>query len=191
MNGPPTGEADRAFLRTLTVLYVEDDTTTREQMSHLLRRRVGTLLVAADGLEGLERCRREHPDVVVTDLQMPGLDGLALAQELARVAPQVPVVITTAFEQSDYFLRAIELGIARYILKPVQVPQLDAALLECAHRLNVERQLDSVSARLARVVDASFDGYWEADLTTGIITPLGIFKPRDLWQHRAKLGHQP
>ena len=136
---PP--DADRAYLRTLTLLYVEDDELTRQQMELVLRRRVGRLVVATDGIEGMLACRKELPDLVVTDIQMPAMDGLTMAQEIRALAPSMPIIVTTAFEQSDYSLRSIEIGIDRYIVKPVDLGRLDAALTVCAHRLRAERLL--------------------------------------------------
>ncbi len=155
---------DGAFLRTLTLLYVEDEAVTRLQMSELLRGRVGTLLVANDGQAAMTCYRDRRPHLVLTDLELPGIDGFSLASEIVRDGTRVPVMVTTSYEEPDFLLRAIDLGVAKYLVKPVDVAKLDTALLECAHRINVETQHHALSARLAQVVDASTDGFWERDL---------------------------
>jgi len=66
---------DQYFLKTLTVLYVEDDLDTREQFSDFLRRPVGTLITAANGEEGVEAFKKHHPDIVVTGCQSPQYPG--------------------------------------------------------------------------------------------------------------------
>jgi YesN/AraC family two-component response regulator len=72
---------------------------------------------------------------------MPKLDGLSMACEIRRINPSVPIIATTAFEQSDYLIRSIELGIDRYIVKPINSEVLESALLACAHRLLAEELL--------------------------------------------------
>ncbi len=138
---------DRDYLKKLTVLYVEDDADTREQFSEFLRRPIGTLITAADGAEGLEAFVKHAPDIVVTDILMPHIDGLAMAHEIRGLNPTVPIVVITAFEQTDYLLRAINIGIDKYVTKPVNSYLLFECLLECARRLRAEEQLHLVHER--------------------------------------------
>lgn len=138
----PTNEADRAWLATLCVLYVEDDDVTRELLARYLRRRVGRVLVASGGAEGLATFEAERPAIVITDIQMPGMDGLALAEEIRRRDAGVPIVVTTAFEQIGYLARSIEAGIDKYVTKPIDTDKLEAALLACARRHRAEALLE-------------------------------------------------
>ena len=132
---------DQNFLKTLTVLYVEDDADTREQFSEFLRRPVGTLITAVNGLEGLEAFKEHRPDIVVTDVLMPQMDGLTMAHEIRGIMPSVPIIVITAFEQTDYLLRAVNIGIDKYVTKPVNSYLMFECLLECVHRLRAEEQL--------------------------------------------------
>lgn len=132
---------DQNFLKNLTVLYVEDDTDTREQFGEFLNRPVGTLITAANGAEGLDAFIRHAPDIVVTDILMPLMDGLTMAYEIRGLSPSVPIIVITAFEQTDYLMRAINIGIDKYVTKPVNSYLLFECLLECAHRLRAEEQL--------------------------------------------------
>jgi len=125
-------------LKTLTVLYVEDDADTREQFSDFLRRSVGVLIAAENGVAGLEAFQKHTPDIVVTDILMPKMDGLTMAQEILRIMPSVPIIVVTVFEQTDYLIRAINMGIEKYVAKPVNSYQLFESLLHCAHRLRTE-----------------------------------------------------
>jgi DNA-binding NarL/FixJ family response regulator len=126
---------EAVFLKTLPLLYVEDERVTREKISTLLRRRVGSLTVAGDGLEGLASFRSNPVPLIITDIQMPRMDGLAMAKEIRRRDPSVLVVVTTAFEQPEYLAQAISIGIAHYVTKPIQLERFEFALLSCAHRL--------------------------------------------------------
>jgi len=132
---------DQDYLKTLTVLYVEDDPEIRKHASQFLTRPVGSLIIAADGLEGLEAFKTHNPDIVITDILMPKMDGLAMAAEILGIAPSVPIIVATAFELTDYLIRAINIGIEKYVVKPVDSQLLFKSLLECAHRLRAEEEL--------------------------------------------------
>jgi len=142
---PP--DPDRAWLATMAVLYVEDDEVTRTALAKFLRRRVGRLIEAADGLAGLARYRDERPALVITDIRMPGMDGLGMAGEIRRLDPDVPIVVTTAFEQVDYLERAIDAGVDKYVTKPVDMDKLEAVLISCARRLRAEAAIEREKRR--------------------------------------------
>lgn len=154
------------FLRTLTVLYVEDDADVRQQLAQFLRRRVGTLVTATNGAEGLEAFKNNFVQMVVTDILMPEMDGLAMAREIRTQNRAIPIVITTAFEQTDYLLRAIDLGVNGYVIKPVNTEKLNQTLRECAHRLYLEEQI-----RLAATVfDCSPEAIMITDTANRIVS---------------------
>ncbi len=140
-------DADSAWLATLTILYVEDDEITRGLLARFLRRRVGRVVEAADGAEGIARFREERPAIVITDIQMPKMDGLAMAEEVRREGGTVPIVVTTAFEQIGYLERSIDVGVDKYVTKPVDTDKLEAALLVCARRHRAETLLASEQRR--------------------------------------------
>jgi len=130
-----------AFLKTLTVLYVEDDPATREEVGEFLQCRAGAVVIAADGAEGLAAFQSSPVQMIVTDIQMPAMNGLTMARNIRAMDPSVPIIITTAFEQPDFLLGSIELGVDQYVLKPIRGERLEFSLLTCAHRLLAEAQL--------------------------------------------------
>lgn len=150
---------DQDYLKTLTVLYVEDDEDARKQFTEFLMRPIGTLLTAVNGAEGLEMYRRHKPHIVVTDILMPVMDGLTMVKEIRDLDPSVPVIVLTAFEQTGYLMRAINLGIDKYVTKPVNSYLLFEGLLECAHRLNAEEALRNHSSALSvEAIAPHFEG---------------------------------
>jgi diguanylate cyclase (GGDEF)-like protein len=78
---------------------------------------------------------------VITDILMPVMDGLSMAQQIRTVDQNIPIVVITAFEQTDYLLRSIDIGVDRYVIKPVMIDRLMAALADCAHRLFTEDRI--------------------------------------------------
>jgi YesN/AraC family two-component response regulator len=104
---------------------------TRLTLAKTLSRHVQTVLVAENGRAGLELFRAQAPDVVVTDITMPIMGGLEMAREIKRLDAEAQVVVTTAHSDTAYMLEAIELGVDAYVLKPVDLTKLLAAIRRC------------------------------------------------------------
>jgi diguanylate cyclase (GGDEF)-like protein len=141
-----TGTQLSDYLKRATVLYVEDDDETREQFSSFLRRIVGSLLVARDGEEGLEVYRAHHPHIIITDIQMPNRDGLSMAGEIRSQDRTTRIIVLTAFEQVDYLKASINMGIDKYVTKPIDGMSLHDALMECAQTLLAEEDLQKAAS---------------------------------------------
>ena len=148
---------DRDYLKSLSLLYVEDEEDVFEQAIKLISRFCGKLLTARDGAEGLEVYRTNQPDIIITDILMPVMDGLSMAAEIRKMDRKVPIVMLTAFDQSGYLMRSIEIGIDKYVTKPFSFSQLSDSLLDCAHRLRVERQLQESEERFRQMFEDSPD----------------------------------
>ena len=134
-------DQDRDYLKNLTVLYVEDDESARSFLERILMPRVGRIATANDGLQGLELFQSIQPDIVITDIHMPVMDGLAMAQEIRERDGNVPIIVITAFEQTDYLMRSIDIGVDRYVTKPLLLDRLMNALMYCSHQLLTEERL--------------------------------------------------
>jgi CheY-like chemotaxis protein len=101
-----------------TVLVVDDSPVDRHRVGTLLEKLPRwTVASAADGREALTAIERQPPDVILTDLRMPGMDGLALVEEVKRHYPAIPVVVMTAFGSEDIAILALERGAASYVPK--------------------------------------------------------------------------
>lgn len=142
-------------LRKLSVLYVEDDDAIREEVTHFLDRRVARLMTAINGEQGLQAFAGGRPDIVLTDIQMPVMDGLSMAAQMRAVQAEVAIVLITVFEDTDHFQQAIDLGVDGYVLKPVRLDQLLATLHRCTDRLVAARELAAGRARLAAYHEAA------------------------------------
>ncbi len=114
---------------SLRVLVVDDEAPARLRLRELLGEIDGAECIgeASDGATALELARKQHPDVVLLDIRMPGPDGLETARRLAMLPHPPKVVFTTAFEQ--HALAAFDADAAGYLLKPVRRERL-AALLQ-------------------------------------------------------------
>jgi DNA-binding NarL/FixJ family response regulator len=112
------------------VLIADDDDLMRAGLAELLTvdPAIEVAGQAATGREAVEQARRLAPDVVLMDVRMPDLDGIAATRELARVAPRVRVLILTTFEQDDYVFGALRAGASGFLLKRTRPEELLAAV---------------------------------------------------------------
>lgn len=123
-----------------TVLYVEDDAQTQESMNTVLSRIFKKVYLAENGLIGLELFQTHSPDLIITDIQMPKLNGLDMAKSIKEIAPQTPIIITTAFNEEHYFLSAIENGIDSFLFKPIDKQKLFQALIKTVSQIAYKAQ---------------------------------------------------
>lgn len=127
------------LLQSLRVLYVEDDPDTLRELSRYLKKRVGFLASAANGSEALEACSKYPVDVIITDLRMPEMDGLSFVRALREKGSHCPVIITSAFSDSDTIIQAVDLGIVKYCIKPLNTSELILTLEKLTYdRLKAE-----------------------------------------------------
>ncbi len=114
----------------IRVLLAEDQTMVLGALAALLEIEEDLSVVgrARDGKEALELARAERPDVVVTDIEMPGMTGLELAAELKRSDPRPRVIIVTTFARPGYLRRALEAGVSGYLLKDAPAEELAQAV---------------------------------------------------------------
>lgn len=162
-----TATTDEEYLKSLTLLYVEDDELTREIYITFLSRLVGTLITANNGVEGVEIYNRLHPDIIMTDVQMPVMDGLAMAAKIRECDKHIPFIVLTAFDQGNYLIQSINIGIDKYVTKPAVGHQVQEALIACAHRLLVEEQLRYERLRLTYIIEGTKAGSWEWNVLSG------------------------
>jgi two-component system cell cycle response regulator len=144
---------DKKLLGSIRILYVEDDEPTRRQLTNLLNRDVKSLIVAANGMEGIEMFKAHNPDVVVTDIRMPVMDGLEMAKEIKRIDKDTPVILTTGYGDEEYFLAAIEIGIDRYLKKPINYAGLVEILLSAASSLLQRKEIEEKNEFIRNILD--------------------------------------
>lgn len=142
----------------ITLLYVEDDVNIRGELAYFLKNRVTTLHVAKDGLEGLELYEKYKPDLVISDISMPRLDGIQMSQKIKEFDENARIIILTAFNDSDYLTNAINLNIDRYLIKPINLKSLHEAINKIYKTIVLERENKEVVNLLEqykRIVDLS------------------------------------
>ena len=103
-------------MEKLTILIVDDDKTTTSILNHMLYAYTDKILTASDGLEELKRYQEHHPDIILSDINMPHMNGLEMAEAIRKTDEHVKIAIFTDFENRDILLKAIELGRGEFIM---------------------------------------------------------------------------
>ncbi len=153
----------------LTILYVEDDETTRLECEQILKRRVTTVLLAEDGKAGLELFRQHRPDLVVTDIRMPIMDGLQMSNAIRELAPEARIIATTAHNDTPYLLEAIEIGIDHYVLKPIDVTKFSAIIGKCCRSIIAQKAVQRYHAEREKMIGELTSAMDEIKTLQGIL----------------------
>lgn len=152
----------------LSLLYVEDDKDLRDDTSNLFSHLFSTVETAENGQVALNKLKTNDYDLIITDIDMPLLDGVALTRNIREQDTNQAIIITSAHNESHYLLELIELGIDKFILKPLDIQQLISTLFHVCSNIRNKKlinmykkelestnlQLKSSNDKLASVVKA-------------------------------------
>ena len=123
------------------VLIIDDEEGIRKVLSIALADAGYQTLTAADGESGIRLCREASPQIVITDIRMPGIDGIEVLKRIKEIEPEKEVIVVTAFGELDIAVRALQLDASDFITKPVNDEALLVALERAKERFKVRREL--------------------------------------------------
>ncbi|MDQ1333844.1 MAG: hypothetical protein QG552_794 [Thermodesulfobacteriota bacterium] len=130
------------------ILVIDDEKPTLNMFRLFLGAYGYTVLTAENGAEGLEAFERERPSIVLTDLKMPGMDGLEVLRRLKGLDPSAEVIVITGHGDMDLAVEAMNLDATDFINKPIQKSALDHALKRAEERINsAHKDVAEVSLR--------------------------------------------
>ncbi|NJD39567.1 MAG: response regulator [Geobacter sp.] len=129
----------KSYTEQLSVLYVEDDPVSSAIIRKMLERIFNRVYGASDGVEGLQQFQTHQPDLVVTDLMMPNMDGISMLREIRIHNQKVPVVLMTASLEHADLVEAINLGVSKFLAKPLRSDAVQRALMGVTRELHLER----------------------------------------------------
>lgn len=133
------------ILKNMKVLYVEDDEEAREELTDVLKRRVGKVLVGDNGKKGLELYNDFLPDIIIADFYMPQMDGIEMIRRIRQQGGNPAAIVISAVSEVDIILSAIDAGIDKYILKPVNMRELLDAMGEQAKVIYEKKKMNAAS----------------------------------------------
>jgi len=125
----------------ISILCVEDEHIILQSLKDMLEDKVRNLYLAMNAQEALELFKKHKPDLVITDIKMPGMDGLELLREIKKIKRDTKLVILTAFGKKNYLMDAIAIGVDRFILKPIEEDSYFRELKALANSIKLEKQL--------------------------------------------------
>ena len=144
----------------ISLLYVEDDQVSRDLVTRMIRMKLpGIDLHTADnGAAGLDLYRSHLPQIVVTDINMPVMDGIRMTAEIKALDPNAIVIVVSAYSDTHYLLNAIDIGVNHYLLKPIDQKKLFPLLERCIDGIALERKVREQNdhiRKLSRAIEQS------------------------------------
>ncbi|SEU18024.1 response regulator [Paenibacillus sp. NFR01] len=176
------------------VLIVEDERWEREGLVEFLdwpALGVDTVDTAFDGIDGLEKAVRLRPDIIVTDIQMPGMNGLDMAKRVREELPQVHIVILTGYDDFEYAREAIRFHAAEYLLKPVEEEEMLTVMRRVVRACEEERRLQLEEAEKLDLLEAGRKAFLRhalSDLLAGRAE--GLEQAADVGAHLSGYGER-
>ncbi|MDD3279719.1 MAG: response regulator [Lachnospiraceae bacterium] len=128
----------------LKVVIIDDEAIIVEGLSRVIKwEEYGCTLVgtAYDGIEGIQVIREQNPDIIFTDIAMPGMDGLQMIASIRVEHPDTMIAILTGYRDFDYAQTAIKLGVNRFLLKPSNLSEIEETIVAMSEKLKKQKQL--------------------------------------------------
>jgi two-component system, OmpR family, response regulator ArlR len=133
---------NKDLLKTLKILIVEDEKRLAQLLKDAISDLFFSVVIAKDGEEGLKKFKTFKPDIIITDIMMPFYDGLEMTQKIKELDEFVPIIILSAHSDREKLLKAIDLGINKYFIKPFDPDELIEHIIKIAPKLNKQKQVN-------------------------------------------------
>lgn len=136
--------------RTLKVLYVEDDDGARDSTLEMLQNFFKEVTTAVDGLDGIDKFNSDDFDLIISDINMPKMNGIEMLKQLDT---DTPILILSAHNEAEYFMQTIKLGVEGYILKPLESQQFINVLKRVVDKILLKRYTSQYQEELKTAVE--------------------------------------
>ncbi|MEA1956280.1 MAG: diguanylate cyclase [Campylobacterota bacterium] len=149
----------------LTMLYVEDEADTRERLSEVFKHKVQTLYVAKDGKEALELFKKHQINFIVSDFNMPNMNGIELCNAVKKINRHIFFTLLTAFDDFELLTNAIDAHVDKFLKKPVNAKKLFQTLDNIYEKIENEFQLERSTVCLQEAEKIANLAYWDVNLS--------------------------
>ncbi len=125
------------------ILIIDDDQSIRDTLTNYLKKKNHEIFSAENGEEGLEKVKQHHPDLVISDIRMPGMNGLEMLKLIKAYDEHINVIIMTAFDDMQSTVKAMREGAYDYIEKPIELERLKVSIKRALENKHLSEQLAS------------------------------------------------
>jgi YesN/AraC family two-component response regulator len=122
------------LLKNIHVIFVEDEEIVRNTVSQVLQRRIGSVITAENGQDGLAKILKYNPDIVITDLEMPVMNGIAMIKKIREIYDHNrPIIVITAYKDEEHYTDLAD----AYLFKPVIIDELEALIIDLVNKYKI------------------------------------------------------
>lgn len=136
------------FQKDIRILVIDDDPSIRNMLSIVLKKNKYNVVLAEDGKSAIDQLKRSTFDLIISDIKMPDIDGIALLKKIKSINPEIPVLMITAFASANDAVEAMKLGAEDYITKPFNLEELKIIIKKSLYRLDIEKENLELKSRL-------------------------------------------
>ncbi len=165
------------YTSSLTLLFVEDNKQVRESAQFLLEDIFKNIISAVDGQDGIDKFKNNNIDVVITDIDMPVMNGMEMIEKIREIDRDIPIVILSALMRTEYFIQSIKLGVRSYLLKPLDSSSLFDSLEGITTKIQLRDEMlenMKLKERMEHALLGSNNGLWDWNIITNEVH----FSPR-------------
>ncbi len=130
----------KELLKNLKILIVEDEKRLAQLLKDSISNSFFSVVIASNGEDGLKKFKSFKPDIIITDIMMPFCDGLEMTLQIKELDESIPIIILSAHSDKEKLLKAIDLGINKYFIKPFDPEELLEHINKLALKLNKQKQ---------------------------------------------------
>ena len=125
----------------IKILIVEDDESSGFFLQTIIKKLASKIFLANNAFEGLELYKKEQPDIIISDIGMPGMDGIEMSAKIREADPNAKIIFNTAFDDKANLLKAIELGANDFIIKPVRKNHIEKSVIKIIDQVKLEKKV--------------------------------------------------
>jgi PAS domain S-box-containing protein len=126
------------YTKNIKVLYVENDSITRNHTAEFLRKLFDTVIIATNAEEGLTKLQTNKIDLIITDINMPKLNGIEMIEKIKNIGKNCHIIILSQHNEADILLQCIQLGIDGYLLKPIDFDKLFEVIEKVTEKFKIK-----------------------------------------------------
>ena len=146
---------NKEILKNISILYVEDESDVRDFTSKLLASLLKNVFSAENGQDGLNIYKEniDTIDLIVTDINMPKMNGITMCEQIRELNKDIPIVVTSAHNDTSFLKKAIEVGVSTYAMKPIDLYQLVGSIIKAMEPIILKKKLMELNLSLESKIE--------------------------------------